>query len=276
MFLTVMLIAPVIIGALIAAAAGLASAGIGAHQANKAAQIANSNKRPPYNIPQSEYDNLTLLQDRAQQGLTDSTKQAYLTGSNRALSQSISAILKGGGDVNNISDAYSNFNDGLQRLQIADDNMRLANINALIAQNQRMSDFADKKYQVNEYAPYANKALAAATLQQQGAANISNGINSIGGAAISAMGAVRQQNDLNTIGGGGNSPASPVATGVNNRMGAPTTTPTVVAGGGQINNSGVGLLNSPMYDPKTGSYYEGLDITKVRPQNRTAMLKLLN
>lgn len=144
------------------ALAGLGVAVYGAIQKSKAQKAANANTMPTYNIPQSEYTNLALDQSLASQGMSASSRTAYNNNANNALAETNSAILKGGGDANSIGNAYQQYNNGNANMAIYDDQARMRNLQNLINQNARMSSFQDKSWQLNNYAPWANKAQALA------------------------------------------------------------------------------------------------------------------
>lgn len=192
-----------VVAAVVAAAIGAGMIINGASKKAKGARIAAANKRPEYNINPEEQQNLNLTGSLASQGLPDSTKQYYNQQSQRGLTSTIDGILKGGGDVNSINNSYGTYQDGLSKLAVLDDTQRLSNIQAFVAQNQRMSEQRDKAWQINQYAPYADKAAAAAKLKQDGETQIWKGIGTVGGAVSSYAGGQSQGSSIGAISGGG-------------------------------------------------------------------------
>lgn len=178
---------PITIGAIIGGAEGAGQLISGIFQKSKAKKIARKNIRPVYDIQQPILDNQALAESRASEGLSDSAKQAYTTNADRGISASIDAILKGGGTVNNIADIYDTYQSGIGKMALVDEEMRAKNIKELITQNNTLAAEKDKQWQVNTFAPYADKAQAAAVLSKQGSDNIWKGINTIGSTAMSAL-----------------------------------------------------------------------------------------
>lgn len=140
------------------ALAGLGLAVYGAVQKDKAAKAAKNNKMPEYKIPQEEYDNLRLAEAHANQGISSQSYQAYMNNADRGLANTQSNILKSGGSANDIGQAQDKYQQGMQNLSIYDDQARQQHLGTLMAQNARMGSFGDKRYQMNEYAPWANRA----------------------------------------------------------------------------------------------------------------------
>jgi hypothetical protein len=100
-----------IVGAGVQAGAGIfnvVSGAVTTAKANREAKVLDAT-RPQYNIPSNYYDNLNLATSRAQRGFSDET-MGYLSNQlERGLSASNNAILRGGGNVNNIGNAYDTF-----------------------------------------------------------------------------------------------------------------------------------------------------------------------
>jgi hypothetical protein len=176
--------APLLAAALVTAGAGVVQGITGAIQKGKAASMAAKNTRPVYHIPQPIKDNVALAESRAQEGLTDAAKQTYKQNTEHGLTAAISAITNNGGSVNNIGDLYGNYQEGIGRMSIIDDEMRARNVQQLMGANQAEADSEDKEWQVNKYAPYADTAQAAAALSKQGSDNIWKGVNTIAGAGM--------------------------------------------------------------------------------------------
>lgn len=165
---------PLIIAGLVLAAAQI---GQGVAQKSKAAKIAAGNKRPDYEIPNQVIENQKLLESLAQQGLTAGAKQAYTNANDRSLTSSIEAILKSGGSPNLIGEAYDSSTQATSRMALAEDEARIRNINMYIQGQNMLADETSKKWAINKFAPYADKAQQAAQLSSQGSDNIWKGIN---------------------------------------------------------------------------------------------------
>jgi len=179
--------APMAIAAAAQAVAGIAQTVSGFVQKSKAKKMARNNKRPVYNIPTEISDNSAVTDSRASRGLSGQAVDLYKKDSDRKITTSIDAILKGGGSVNNIADLYTATNDGVSRMALLDDEMRSRNVAAYVSQNNTSAEYKDKAWQINQYAPYADKAQAAAALSKMGTDNIWKGINTVGSAATNAI-----------------------------------------------------------------------------------------
>ena len=160
----------------------------GAVKANKAAKAAAANVRPAYTTPQTEYDNQRIAESQAGQGMSAASKQDYLNNAGQGLAATNDAILRGGGDANSLSATYDKYNQGISDLSIYDDQARQGHLNNLIAQNQRMSADKDKEYQLNQLAPWADKAKLYAAQQQAGQQIEGQGIGMFTKAATGAAG----------------------------------------------------------------------------------------
>lgn len=158
---------------------GIVQGVTGAFQKGKAKRMGRANKRPNYRIQQPIKDNQELIESQAGQGLTDASRQELEQQSSRGLTSSIDAILAGGGSVNNISDLYGTFQGGISKMALIDEEMRRKNIQNLVTANNQLATEKDKEWQVNVYAPYADKAQAAAALSNQGTNNMWKGINTV-------------------------------------------------------------------------------------------------
>jgi len=222
------------------AAVAIATAVYGAVKENKADKAAAANVRPTYTTPQTEYDNQRIAESQAGQGMSAASKQDYLNNAGQGLAATNDAILRGGGDANSLAATYDKYNQGISNLSIYDDQARQGHLNNLIAQNQRMSAGTDKNWQLNQYAPWADRAKLYATQQQEGQQLIGQGIGMLGKAATGAAGG---------IGGGGDdtssgSAAPPAGVAPSSNMGSYYGTPDYQP-------------QAPYYSPNTPSSGDG-------------------
>lgn len=168
-----------LIGAGVGAVSGGISAIAGAKQKKKANQALANNIQPTYQTPQTEWDNISLLENRAGQGLSDSARAAYTNNADRGLAASLSAIQRGGGDANAMGNAFDSYLNNASSLAIADDRLKSQQIQDLIAGRQRSSAFQDKEYQINEYGPWANRQQALTQQAAAGQNQMMSGINTM-------------------------------------------------------------------------------------------------
>jgi len=157
------------------AAIGLGTAAI---QNARAKKIAKANIRPEYQVNQQVQENRDLAASLAGTGLSDSTRINAEQSAERNLSQSLNAILRSGGDGNQIADLYANNNDAMLKLASADAELQRFNISQYLGANAALGQENQTAWQVNEFAPYANNAQLAATLRANAMQNASQGINS--------------------------------------------------------------------------------------------------
>ena len=164
-------------GMFIGLATGAAEYGKGSQNERAAQAAALKNQRPVYNIPQEDVDSYRLAQSRASQGMSPQALEAYRQSANQGLGTSVAAMERTGAGPNSLNTSYGDFLSGGNKLAIYDDSARLQNLATLYGQNQRMAANRDKDFQLNQYAPWADKAkaiaaqLAAAKNQEQAGIN---------------------------------------------------------------------------------------------------------
>jgi hypothetical protein len=168
----------------IGAAFGIGAAIIGADKASSARSRAFGDKRPQYKTPQSELDNAAQLETMAGYGLSGDAKSLYLKNADRGLSDSIDALLKSGGDPNQIGKLSQGYNDSISRLALLDEKAKLEKIDAVIKQRQRLSNYKDKEFQLNELYPWEDRQQAYAQDAAEGEKLQWMGINSIFGSVM--------------------------------------------------------------------------------------------
>jgi hypothetical protein len=209
-----------LISGVIQAGAGIVQGVTGAIQNAKANKIMRNTQRPTYNIPSEIRANQNIAESRAGQGMSDAARTAQEQANERNLTAATGSILKGGGSVNNIGLLYGNSTDATQRMAMIDDEMRAKNIENLIEQNRQMADYKDKKWQVDVWAPYADKMQAAAALKKQGSDNMWKGINTVGSAASNYLMGEEYKDEINSVYGRPET-ASPMLSRPNQAIEAP-------------------------------------------------------
>lgn len=251
--------------AIVAAAIGAGVAINGASKKAKAKRAEKANKRPEYNINPEEQQNQNIAESLASQGLTDGTKQYYNQQSERGLTSTIDAVLKGGGDVNNINNSYGAYQDGISRLAVLDDQRHLANLGTLMTQNQRMSDQRDKRWQINEFAPYADKAAANAKQKQDGENEIWKGIGMVGSAVTTYAGGASNQKDIKGVNGGGSGGYAITGSGISGASsGSDGVSPGLTSGFNRY------------YNANTGQYMNTSNWGKLSPENQNMLNNFWN
>jgi hypothetical protein len=156
---------------------------IGESKAAKEEKIAKANR--PILKPGKEFgENVSLAESELTQGMSAKAQKAYQYATDKATGSSLSAILKGGGNVNNIGDLYGANEEGRMRLSSMQDALRLSQIQSVVSARSAKAQEDQTAWQVNEYAPYKDELQALAKEKQGAADSVSRGIGQIGGAAM--------------------------------------------------------------------------------------------
>jgi len=173
---------PVTIGLGLSAATAIYG-GIKSAQANKLAKQ-NLASRPVYTPLPEDDSALNLAESQANQGMGANAKQALLNNSQNNTAAITNAITMGGGDANSLSNAVIKEQQGLNNLAVYDDQARQSHLGTLLSTygqyaNQRQAN-ADKQFQVNQYAPWADKQQLYTQQQLAGQQLLSSGLGSLG------------------------------------------------------------------------------------------------
>lgn len=209
-------------------AVGIGQGVSGLFQKNKANEIANNNLRPEYKVNENVKYNQALSESMAGEGLSDSAKQVYMTGADRGLTNSIDAILKSGGSANQIGGVYDTFLQNQTHASLAEDQARFRNLSILMRNNEAVRDEEDKAFQINKYAPYADKARLASQLGADGNKNLWGGINTLAAGAAGAVQAATNPTEgepkhpATMDGGGGFTRVNPQTVSPRTMFSAPT------------------------------------------------------
>lgn len=138
--------------------------------------------RPLATIQKPILDNQALAESLGSQGLSDQALEVYRSSSDRKLGNSVNAILMGGGSVNNIADLYDTSQQNDQHIALLEEEVRQKNMQNLMKQNETLAGEQEKKWMINEYAPYQDTKQLIAQLKNQSNQNKWGGINTmIGG-----------------------------------------------------------------------------------------------
>lgn len=155
-------------------------AGLGTWQYLNAIHQSKMNQRPLYSINQEYQYNLDLL--KSSLGLPQSALNLYYQNTGQQRSQGIDALLAGGGSANQISQFLNQGNRDNQNILAMDAMQRKQDLQGIIGAQTMLANEKDKAWQLNKYAPYADKAQAIAQEKQAGIQNIFGGLNSASGA----------------------------------------------------------------------------------------------
>ena len=184
---------------LIPAALGVAQAGIGLLKSGQTKREAErlAASRPKLKDSPFIDDQLSLAKSELASGMSGAAENAYEQGLSRDLSTSLDAILKGGGDVNNVADIFDKSATGRQRLSLMKENIRLSQINNLSNAQRAAEEERLQQFQFNEWAPWSDAAQSNAKARQGAEDMIWSGLQTAGGAAAAALQSKQQKKDLN-------------------------------------------------------------------------------
>lgn len=137
--------------------------------------------RPEREISPYYGQNLSLVESELAPGLDAATQQAYNNMLQKQQSESIGAILRGGGSVNNVADVFAASEEGRQRLALVRQQARLNQINNVLKAREMSAEEADKNFIFNKWMPWADKAQATAQARKSADAGIWSALDTIGG-----------------------------------------------------------------------------------------------
>jgi hypothetical protein len=211
-------IAGLAIGAFSAAAQAIQAA----KQRKEAERIARNTVRPRATVGSQYRDIYSLAESRASQGLTDQALSVYNDSTNRGLTTSIDALLRGGGGVNSISDLYDTAQDDYSKVALLEEEVRQKNTQTYISAGQDLAAEEEKVWQINDWGPYKDRVQAIADLRQQSNDNkwkaINTGLSSVLNFGLASQ--YKSQGDR-VFGGPTTTTAAPPSAGV--PSGAPRT-----------------------------------------------------
>lgn len=173
----------------IGAAVGLAQTVTGIVNNKKAKKAAEEleRTRPQYRMSTQTGRELDLAESElASGGMSARAEAAYNNLTNQQFAGSLSAILKGGGTVNNVAETFGESEEGRQRLRLLNDEMRLKQIQNLTMARRNYGEQEDKQFMYNVDQPWKDKAAAVAASRQQAQQDIWGGIKTVGGTAMQA------------------------------------------------------------------------------------------
>jgi hypothetical protein len=158
-------------------------------------------------------DQLSLAQSELSSGMSGAAENAYEQGLSRDISSSLDAILKGGGDVNNVADIFDRSAVGRQRLALMKENLRLSQINNLVNAQTASENERQQRFQFNEWAPWSDAAQANSKARQGAENMIWSGLQTVGGAVAGQLQSDQARSDMSNYFQGGQQQAAPANTG---------------------------------------------------------------
>lgn len=183
--------------AAIAVGVGTAAYGVvkGAKAKKEAKRLAAS--RPELKASPYLDDQLSLAKSELSSGMSGAAENAYEQGLSRDVSGSLDAILKGGGDVNNVAEIFDRSAVGRQRLALMKENLRLSQIGNLVNAQNAYGNQDQQRFQFNEFAPWADSAQANAQARQGAQNMIWSGVQTAGSGVAGYMQGQQAKSDMN-------------------------------------------------------------------------------
>jgi methanogenic corrinoid protein MtbC1 len=221
---------------------GLAKTILGADQIADGREALRNAVRPEYQIQDEYYDNVGMANNMAQSGLPAATRDFYSTQSERGLTASTDAVLRGGGGINAIADIYDKYNQANMRVASEDAMMRTANIRNLMEQNRTLAGQKNIKWSIDEYEPYKDTVRAGNQAVATGTNNVFTGLSGMASTLANAAIATSQQDngvtDSLSRGGG--------------------VVSTAASGPGKYVDTAINPASPPANDPALQGYIENL------------------
>lgn len=153
--------------------------------------------RPEYQENKLYDQDLSLAESELSSGgLSSKAETAYNNLNNQQFSSSLSAILKGGGSVNNVADVFGSNESGRQRLALLNDQFRLSQIDRVMRARATKANDQQKAFEFNKWMPWADKAKAAGVARQQAEEGLWNGIETVGAAGMQWLDEASQKKDF--------------------------------------------------------------------------------
>lgn len=191
----------------------------------------NAKARPLYTIKKPVTDNYNLALNHADQGLSDESLKNYNDANSRNLTASIDGLIRGGSHLNNVGELYGNNQYGTQRMALTDDEMRARNVQNLMNRGDVLAGEEDKAWQVNTWAPWADRQQALVQKLQNDRNQVSQGISNVVGAAANKATEKQYSTNIDSVYGqpgdvyGGMGAGERAVRNLDNIMG--TTTPNI-------------------------------------------------
>lgn len=170
----------------------------GAYQKNKAKKLSANDQAPNYDISEQYYNNLGLAESQfAQGGISPEALAQLAQVSQQNLTASTSAILQGGGSVNDISKLYGIADTANKSLIIPNEQLKLQKLTNLMEARKDLAGQEIMQYKVNQLDRWKDRAVANAMLGAEGNKNIASGLDTFGTAVAQGVN-YKTQPDINS------------------------------------------------------------------------------
>jgi hypothetical protein len=173
---------------------------------NKKQAEEDAANRPQYQIPEEAFQNLTMAEQQAMEGLPEEQKSQYLSNVQRSANMALADIGTRKGGLAGLGRLNENLNKSYSDLLSADAAARQQNQQQVYQQRSNIADYRGQQFQLNELNPYyeniarrqANRGALAQNLMnsaQLGASILgtgAGGAENAAAAAPAAMGMTQQ------------------------------------------------------------------------------------
>lgn len=148
----------------------------GALQYFKGKNLEKRNKRFTAETPSEAYQNLSMAQQMALQGLPEEQKQQFISNLQRGTALGLRELGTRKAGISGISALNQQQNDGYQQMLGMDSQARVQNQNQLMQQNQNIANYKDRNFQLNTVNPYYERVAQSQAMMGAGLQNINKGI----------------------------------------------------------------------------------------------------
>lgn len=144
--------------------------------------------RPQREISPLYGQSLSLAESELAGGMSTGSETAYNNALDRQQSGALSAILRGGGDVNSVGDVFASGEEGRQRLAMLTDQLRLKQIDNVLKTRDSMAEEQDKNFIFNKWMPWSDKAQANSEARKSAEEGVWSGLSTFVGGASNLAG----------------------------------------------------------------------------------------
>lgn len=140
-------------------------------------------------------DELALTQSELANGMGADAARFAKEEKDSSLSDSLDALLKSGGDNNNISKLFDGSVKGDQRLAMTKENLRLNQIQNVIGASRNAEEGRQQQFQFNQWAPWSDEAQANAQAKKGADETVNSGLNTAESGALQELDNINEKNE---------------------------------------------------------------------------------
>ena len=161
----------------------------GEHAKSQAKKAAKNNPRPTLGPDPYAQRELSMAEaNLGGGGMSVDAERGLVQSNQQSSTNAYDAILKGGGDVNNIARIFDGSKIGNQRLAMMRENSRMQNINNYVSASRNADQARQETFKVDQFAPWADFSQANANRKQQAQQDITSGIDGLASGIAGGVG----------------------------------------------------------------------------------------